>query len=181
MESKEKVTMVKLKDCTKCPTLGKNHVPPSGPPTADIMIVGQSPGEQEVAAGRPFVGPSGELLTYMLDSAGLDMDEVYITNALKCHPPGNRPGSQDELETCFDTWLKGELIASNPKFVIILGKDAYYSVTRGKIPFSHGGIHKTKKRTIITLYHPSYFLRRGDIETFVSFGKELKQLLMEGM
>lgn len=161
--------------CKKCVTLGEDHVPASGNPSAEIMFIGQSPGEQEVKKGKPFVGASGEVLDFFLDELGMTREEVYITNALKCHPPGNRPGHEEELDLCFSTWLKKEIKFLNPKVVVLLGKDAWQSVTGGRIPFEHGKFTKSKKRVFLTLYHPGYFLRRGDIETFIAVAKELKK------
>jgi len=165
-----------VSQCHRCVTLGKDHVPASGNPHADIMIIGQSPGVREVEEGKPFVGPSGELLEFFLDEAGLSREQVYITNALKCHPPGNRPGNPEELEVCFSRWLVKEMKFVNPSIVVLVGKDAWKSVTHGKIPFVHGQSVKGKKRTFLTVYHPAYYLRRGDVESFTKVGKTLKEL-----
>ena len=166
----------KVSQCKLCVTLGAEHVPAEGNPSASVMLIGQSPGVKEVEEGRPFVGPSGEVLDFMLDEAGLDRSQVYITNALKCHPPGNRAGNPEELELCFNTWLVKELKFVNPSIVVLIGKDAWKSVTGGRIEFGHGKITKTKKRSYLTVYHPAYFLRRGDVESFVSVGKILKEM-----
>lgn len=169
-----------VSQCSRCPALGKDHVPSSGPASATIAIIGQSPGVREIEEGAPFVGPCGEMLDFMLDEAGVSREEVYITNALKCHPPGNRRAHPEELDTCFDEWLKKELKFIQPSVIVLLGKDAWQSVTRGKIPFKHGAYTRTSKgRTILTLYHPSYFLRRGDIDSFVGSGTILRQILDE--
>ena len=170
--------ITRLSACSICPALGKEHVPAEGPSNAEIFIVGQSPGVQEVEAGRPFVGPSGEMLDYFLDEAGLDRSDVYITNAVKCHPPGNRAGHPEELRSCFDRWLRKELAFIMPNVVIMLGKDAWQSVSRGKFEFKHGGITKTSKgTTFLTLYHPAYFIRRNEVETFIKAGQILKEIL----
>lgn len=166
-----------LKKCRRCPQLGKDHVPAEGSSPATLMIVGQSPGTAEVEDGRPFCGPSGELVDYLLDEIGIDRSLVYITNAIKCHPPGNRPGDKEELDTCAEHWLSKELKCVNPKIIVMLGKDAWYAVTKGNIPFGNRNVHKGKKRVFVTLYHPSYFLRRGDVEGFVEAGKLLKELV----
>ena len=166
-----------LAKCNKCPELGKEHVPACGNPVADIMLIGQSPGETEVYEKQPFVGPSGELVDYLLDYAELDRMDVYITNILKCRPPGNRPGQPDELACCMKTWMAKELKYVNPAIVVLIGKDAWQTVTGGRIPFKHGTSHKGKKRQFLTLYHPAYFLRRGDLQTFVeNGGAELRRL-----
>lgn len=166
-----------VSQCTLCVTLGAEHVPAVGNPNASVMLIGQSPGKQEVEEGQPFVGPSGELVNFFLDEAGLSREEVYITNALKCHPPGNRAGHPEELEVCFGAWLKKELKFVNPNFIVLIGKDAWKSVTHERIPFAHGKVTKGKKRTFLTVYHPAYYLRRGDAETFVEAGQILRQLI----
>ena len=165
-----------LRQCSKCTTLGQDHVPAEGNPNAEVMIIGQSPGAFEVKEIRPFVGPSGEILDMMLDQAGIAREQVYITNALKCHPPGNRPTNPEELHHCFDNWLVKELKSVNPRIVVLVGKDAWKSVTRELIPFKHGEYVKGKNRIFLTVYHPAFFLRRGDIESFVSVGNTLKSL-----
>jgi DNA polymerase len=143
------------------------------------MFIGQSPGATEVEQGAPFVGPSGELLDWMLDQAGLNRSQVYITNALKCRPPGNRAGHIEELAMCNKTWLRKELKKVAPSLVVLVGKDAWKSVTKGNIPFEHGKVTKTKKRKYLTIYHPGYYLRRGDIEGFVNVGNILRKALDE--
>lgn len=175
-----KATQISLvSKCTLCPALGKDHVPASGPVTADLCFVGQSPGTKEVEEGQPFVGPSGELLDYLLDEIGLSRDQVYITNSLKCHPPGNRAGHPEELDTCFQQWLKRELVLVNPRVVVLVGKDAWQSVTRGKMEWGHGLVTKTSNRAYMSIFHPAYFLRRGDIQTFLEIAPKLKELLDE--
>lgn len=165
-----------VSQCTKCIGLGKDHVPASGNPSAEIMFVGQSPGALEVEHGSPFVGPSGELVDFLLDEAGLSRDQVYITNAIKCRPPGNRPGNKEELNNCYNKWLKKEIKFVNPKVIVLLGKDAWKTVTKEKMLFGHQQVKRTKKRVYLVLYHPSFFLRRGDIESFVGAGKILRTL-----
>jgi len=166
-----------LFNCKKCITLGKDHVPPDGTDQTRVMFVGQSPGANEVEEQAPFVGPSGELLGWMLDEAGLSRDQVYITNALKCRPPGNRAGHEEELATCYKEWLKHEIATVQPVIIVLVGKDAWKSVTKENIPFKHGEIVKKKKRAYMTVYHPGYFLRKGNIEGFVDTGKALREFL----
>lgn len=173
------IYMHKLKQCRECITLGAEHVPADGSVIANIMFIGQSPGQQEVSEQLPFVGPCGELLTFLLDEIGITRDQVYITNALKCHPPGNRPAHEDELANCYSKWLKKEIKVVNPKLVVLLGKDAWKSVTKGKIPFEHGKITKRKTRFYMTVYHPGYFLRKGDIESFIQVGKLIKETIYD--
>ena len=91
--------------CHECPTLGEDQVPSEGDPNADIMIIGRDPGATEVELRRPFVGPCGEIVNYVLDEAGLDRTDIYITNAVKCHTPSNRGPHTEEIRMCARQWL----------------------------------------------------------------------------
>jgi len=169
--------MSKLHKCKACITLGADHVPPDGSPLSDVMFISQSPGAQEVTEQLPFIGPCGEALGFLLDEAGLDRAQVYITNALKCHPPGNRAGHIEELRMCKKLWLNQELKVIQPKLIVLLGKDAWETVTKKNIPFEHGKMSKTKKRAYLTVFHPGYFLRKGNIEEFVKVGNTIREFL----
>lgn len=163
--------------CNLCALLGKEHVPSDGSVGAKLMIIGQSPGAEEVKQGKPFVGPSGELLDFMLDEAGLDRSECYIANCLKCRPPGNRPGSAIETSNCWNTWLRDEIKSVDPKLILLLGRDAHKTVIGNRVEFGHMNELSNKKRHFLMSYHPSYFLRRGEIEAFVRVGVRVKALL----
>lgn len=166
--------------CHACPTLGDNHVPSVGRVNCRLMIVGQSPGAKEVEERQPFVGPCGEMLDYMLDEACLTRDDVYIANALKCRPPGNRPGTAEELSTCFKTWLRYEIKLVEAPLVLLLGKDAATTVLPDGFEFKHGALYQGKTKRFLVSYHPSYFLRRGEEEEFVKIGETIRKLLEGG-
>lgn len=117
-----------LSNCSKC----KLHeyreennykvVIGSGSLDADLMIIGEAPGEQEGIHGEPFIGRAGQLLTKMLESIGLDRDkDVYITNIVKCRPPNNRDPEKDELESCYP-YLRQQISEIKPKAVLCLGR-----------------------------------------------------------
>lgn len=165
-----------VKRCTACINLSQDHVPAEGNAHADIMIIGGSPSPRDVEEGRPFSGPSGELLDMMLDQAGLSREQVYLTNALKCATPGRRLGNTEEFEMCFGTWLRKELKFVNPAVVVLVGVDACNAVTNGRIEFKHGKSVKGKNRTFLTVYSPGYFLVRGNIDDFINVGDVLKKL-----
>lgn len=142
------------------------------------MIIGQSPGAQEVLKGRPFVGPSGDLVELMLDHAEVEREEVYIANAVKCRPIGNRKATPAESANCWQLWLKKEIKRINPRIIMTLGKDAYEVVLNKSVPFEHGGVTKSKKgRKFLISYHPGYFIRRGDVAGFVKMGEILRRLI----
>lgn len=166
-----------LSKCKKCPLLGKDHVPAIGNEFATLMIIGQSPGELEVLERKPFVGPSGELLNFMLDEAGLTREEVYITNLLKCRPPQNRKGYKDEHTNCFGKWLFNEIKLVNPGLILLLGKDAHTIVLPKRMEFRHLAINESKNRSYLSSYHPSYFLRIGRVDKFVEVGGFVKNIV----
>lgn len=169
-----------VEQCRLCPMLGVDHVPASGSPTAQVMFIGQSPGTQEVIQGQPFVGDCGDLLTYVLDEAELSREEVYITNTLKCHPPGNRPGHPDEIKMCRKTWLMDEFLQVRPKIAVLLGKDAFTSFGPPGKKFRHLAEFENAKFgcTFIASYHPGFYLRNATrMEEFIKLGTRLKELL----
>jgi uracil-DNA glycosylase family protein len=143
----------------------------AGPKHARIMLVGEQPGDQEDLAGKPFVGPAGQLLDQVLAEAGIERRAVYLTNAVKhfkWEPRGKRrlhkTPAQREIEAC-GYWLEQELAQVRPEVIVALGSTALKAVlgtshvalkdTLGQ-PIRHGG------RWVVTVYHPSYVLRVPD-------------------
>ena len=117
-------------DCHACPLweLGTQTVFGSGPPTARVMVVGEAPGQQEDRAGVPFVGPSGQLLDEALERAGLQREQVYVTNVVKHRPTAavngrrkNRAPKRSEIKVCAPLWLHRELALARPALVCCLG------------------------------------------------------------
>ena len=123
-------------NCRKCRLHAnrKNPVPGEGGFNADILIVGEAPGRREDEEGRPFVGAAGKLLTELLSSIGLSRErDVYITNVVKCRPPGNRDPKDDEVQAC-TPYLLRQIAMLKPKIIITLGNHA------GKRIFSLAGL-----------------------------------------
>ncbi len=114
-----------IKNCKKCNLYKsrKNSVPGEGPANAKIMIIGEAPGEKEDEMGRPFVGAAGKLLTNLLEERGLKRSQVFITNILKCRPPGNRDPAPQEVEACKDYLIK-QIKIIKPKIIVTLGRHA---------------------------------------------------------
>ena len=110
----------------------RNFVFGEGNPSADLVVIGEAPGAEEDASGRPFVGRSGQLLDKILLAAGFAREEVYICNILKCRPPGNRNPLQDEIGSCMP-WLLGQLQIVKPKVILILGKVAANTIFENKL------------------------------------------------
>ncbi|BAA79385.2 uracil-DNA glycosylase [Aeropyrum pernix K1] len=114
-----------VRRCTRCPLHAtRTHaVPGEGPGEAGVMVVGEAPGRMEDRLGRPFVGPAGKLLDSLLELAGLSRGEVYITNVVKCRPPGNRDPREEEIEACLP-YLVEQISLIRPRLVIAVGRHA---------------------------------------------------------
>jgi uracil-DNA glycosylase len=134
-------------------------VPGEGSPTADVMLVGEAPGASEDEQGRPFVGRSGRLLDELLAAAGLDREQVYITNVVKARPPGNRDPRADEVAHHM-AWLEVQLALIQPRLVVPLGRHALSHFTTGvKISEVHGTVLRERGRVLFPMYHPAAALR----------------------
>ena len=149
-------------NCRKCRLweTRTNVVIGVGNRNADIMFVGEGPGQQEDLQGEPFVGPAGKLLDKMLASIGLDREKVYIANIVKCRPPGNRDPHDDEQEACMN-YLRYQLMLVKPKIIVCLGRIAATAIIDKdfKITRHHGQWTERKGYWFIATYHPSALLR----------------------
>jgi len=167
----------KIKNCIKC-SLGKTRtkfVFGSGNPKADIMFIGEAPGADEDLQGLPFVGRAGQLLTKLLKVVGLNREEVYICNILKCRPPNNRKPLPSEIELCKPYLLKQiELI--KPKVIVALGATAIEGLLnlKKKMGELRGKIIFFNKIPVIITYHPAALLRNPNWES--DFIEDLKLL-----
>jgi DNA polymerase len=167
--------------CRNCPLCGgrTNTVPGEGNADApDIMFVGEGPGADEDAQGRPFVGEAGQLLTKMIDAMGYRREEVFITNIVKCRPPNNRPPLPEEMEACLP-YLRQQIGLIKPKTIIgmgatavkgLLGKTAGITRLRGTWQ-EYDGIR------LMPTFHPSYLLR--DPSKKKEVWQDLQQVLKE--
>jgi uracil-DNA glycosylase family 4 len=152
-----------LGDCTRCKLHGlgrKQIVFGVGNPAADIMFVGEAPGADEDTQGIPFVGKAGQLLTKMIAGMGLQRDEVYIANVLKCRPPGNRDPQPDEVESC-EPFLFQQIASIQPKVIIALGAFAARTLLKTQDPISRmrGRVYDYRGAKLIPTFHPSFLLR----------------------
>mgnify|MGYP000235117237 CR=1 FL=1 len=111
--------------CTRCPLYSSRTraVPGEGPLNASIMFVGEAPGRSEDLEGRPFVGSAGKLLDSLLSSIGVERGGVYITNVVKCRPPGNREPFDSEVRAC-NPYLRRQISIIKPKIIVALGRIA---------------------------------------------------------
>jgi uracil-DNA glycosylase len=139
-------------------------VPGEGSPTAEIMFIGEGPGFHEDQQGRPFVGAAGQLLTEMLRVINLRREDVFITNVVRCRPPGNRDPLPDELQAC-DTYTQRQIAVLDPKLIVTLGR---YSMARfvgqGPMRELHGRTREWNGITCLAMYHPAAILRTPTVE-----------------
>ncbi len=131
-----------------------------GNPNAELMFIGEAPGEQEDLLGEPFVGPAGKLLDDMLEIIDLDRSKIYIANILKCRPPHNRDPQPQEMNSC-RPWLDRQLALIRPRMIVCLGRIAATSLIRPdfRITREHGQVFEISGRLIMATFHPSALLR----------------------
>lgn len=153
-----------IKSCTRCDLYrSRTHaVPGVGDRTADWMVIGEGPGADEDRQGEPFVGRAGKLLDQMLLAIGLMRAEVYITNIVKCRPPGNRDPRPEEAAAC-ENYLRRQIRLIQPKIILAVGRIAAHNLLqtdqrvgalRGKrFEYADTGI------PVVVTYHPAYLLR----------------------
>jgi DNA polymerase len=131
------------------------------------MFIGEGPGFHENEQGRPFVGAAGRFLEELLAKIGMQRSEVFITNVVKCRPPGNRDPMVEELEACGD-YLERQIQSINPKVIVTLGR---FSMARflpnAKISAVHGQAMQVRGRLIVPMYHPAAALHQGSLRPVI--------------
>lgn len=150
-------------ECTRCKlcTLGRRQIVFGvGNPAADLMFVGEAPGEEEDRQGEPFVGRAGQLLTKIIEAIGLSRADVYIANVIKCHPPGNRNPEPDEVASC-EPFLFRQIDVIKPKVIVPLGKFAAQSLLKTTDPITRlrGRVYQYRGAKLIPTFHPAFLLR----------------------
>jgi len=142
----------------------KRSVPGEGPADAKIMFIGEGPGFNENEQGRPFVGQAGNFLNELLAAAGLQREEVFICNVVKCRPPGNRDPQPAELEAC-TKYLDRQIEAINPKVIVTLGR---FSMAKflplARISSIHGHASVVEGRMIVPMFHPAAALHQPNLK-----------------
>lgn len=130
---------------------------------ADLMFIGEAPGRNEDFQGEPFVGAAGKLLDRLLGEVGIDRDDVYIANVLKCRPPGNRDPRPDEIDSC-KGYLRRQLELIDPRVVMTLGNFATRLLLKRTTGITRlrGQIYPWWHRHLIPTFHPAAALRGGD-------------------
>ncbi len=155
--------------CEKCPLAASRTlaVPGEGPASADIMFIGEGPGFHEDQSGRPFVGAAGNFLEELLQGIGLQRQDVYITNVVKCRPPGNRDPQPEETGAC-SAFLERQIELINPKVIVTLGR---FSMARwfpsARISRIHGQARQAGSRLIVPMYHPAAALHQPSLKDTV--------------
>jgi uracil-DNA glycosylase len=148
--------------CTKCPLAETRTqvVFGVGDPHADLLFVGEGPGEQEDLRGEPFVGRAGGLLTSLIEGIGLDRSRVYIANVVKCRPPGNRTPEREEIETC-SPFLFRQIAVIQPRVIVALGAVAARCLLQMNEPMARlrGQWLDYRGIRVAVTYHPAYLLR----------------------
>lgn len=155
--------------CTECKLhlSRKNAVPGEGPAGAALMFIGEGPGFHENEQGRPFVGAAGHFLEELLAGIGLTREQVYITNIVKCRPPGNRDPQGPEIAAC-SKYLERQIDAINPRVIVTLGR---FSMARfmpeARISTVHGRARTINGRVVVPMYHPAAALHQPALRRVV--------------
>lgn len=148
--------------CTKCPlhATARNPVPGTGNPNAEVMVVGEAPGQSEDEQGLPFVGAAGQLLTKILAAVDLRREDVWICNVLKHRPPGNRNPVPDEVNAC-TPFLIRQFEIIKPRIILALGTFAAQTLLDTKLAIGklRGQLHRFHGVPLIVTYHPAALLR----------------------
>lgn len=136
-------------------------VPGEGNPTADVMFIGEAPGKNEDLQGRPFVGQAGKLLDELLAGIKLQREDVFIGNAIKHRPPGNRDPKPEEVAHQWP-WLRDQVEAIHPKLIVLLGRHAMDTFLPGcQISADHGRGKRYRGQVFYPVYHPAAALYNG--------------------
>ncbi len=158
-----------VRECTRCRLheTRTKAVPGEGDASTEVVFVGEGPGEHEDRQGRPFVGASGALLTELIGSVGWQRQDVFITNVVKCRPPGNRDPQPDEIEAC-GVHLRRQMEVLDPAVVVTVGKHSLERFRPGdRISRVHGSTRPIDPATGVrsglafAMYHPAFALYQG--------------------
>jgi DNA polymerase len=147
-----------------------------GNPNARLVLVGEAPGREEDLQGEPFVGEAGQLLNRILLAMGMQREEVYLCNVLKCRPPDNRDPNPEEVATC-EPFLIRQLAAIRPQVIVGLGRFAVHSLLKTKTPISRlrGEWQRYQGIPLMPTYHPAYLLRNPEAKRDV--WEDMKEVL----
>ena len=169
-----------IKGCNKCKLCKtrQNIVFGTGNKQAKLMFIGEGPGADEDRLGEPFVGRAGKLMNLAFETLGIDRNEVYIANVVKCRPPGNRNPEDDEAIACLN-YLRNQVILVHPEIIVLLGSVALKNIL-GKeygITASRGKWLEKKGIKYMPTWHPAALLR--DETKKIDFIKDLQKVVEE--
>jgi uracil-DNA glycosylase len=158
----EDLRLKEIGNCTRCKLhkTRKTIVFGEGNPAAELMLIGEAPGADEDAQGRPFVGRAGQLLMQMIKAIGFQRGDVFIANVLKCRPPENRNPEPDEISQC-SPFLWKQISMIQPKVIIVLGTFSAQLVLNSKSSISslRNRVYEMPFGKVVATYHPSFLLR----------------------
>ncbi len=177
-DSLEKIA-AEVRGCPLCKLARtrKNAVPGEGQLAAKIMFVGEAPGRSEDEKGRPFVGAAGRILDDLLQKAGIERSQVFITNVVKCRPPNNRVPEDDEAAAC-RPYLDRQIALIKPKVICILGRTAYASLLGGSsITTNRGKIVEKAGQKYFLTFHPAAAIYNKSL--LAALEADLKKLAKE--
>lgn len=157
-----------VRGCTKCQLskIRKNAVPGEGNPKAELLFIGEGPGQNEDKEGRPFVGEAGKFLEEMLGLIKMTRKDVFITNVVKCRPPNNRDPLEEEVDVCTRNYLFRQIREIKPKLIITLGRHSmrtFFPQIRS-ISSVHGKAYKKAGQVYLILYHPAAALYQQSLK-----------------
>lgn len=172
-------------ECRKCPLCEtrNNVVFGTGNEKAEILFVGEAPGENEDLQGEPFVGRGGKLLDLYMGGIGLDRSEnIYIANMLKCRPPKNRDPKPEEMDLCID-WLRNLVHIMRPRIIVCVGRISAQRLISPdfRVTKDHGIFYEKNGTLMMGTFHPAALLRdprkKGDcLEDFMRLQDKIKEL-----
>lgn len=193
MSSEEGISEIEkeVENCRKCELwkTRKNPVPGGGAIPPRVMFIGEAPGFNEDQQGKPFVGRAGQVLDELLEMIGLKREEVFITNVLKCRPPGNRDPQPEEIKAC-TPYLDRQISLLKPKIIVALGNFATsyimerFGMKMESIGKVHGKVFKISNlmlsAKIIPMYHPAVVLRNPNLRaSLVEDFRVLKEVMQK--
>jgi uracil-DNA glycosylase len=177
-----KVVHGQIRGCTQCALhVGRTKtVPGDGPGDALVMFIGEAPGFHEDQQGIPFVGAAGRLLNELLEKAGIQRGQVFITNVIKCRPPGNRDPEADEVAAC-KAYLDEQIEIIAPRVIVTLGR---HSMARAfpeeKISLVHGQARRVGDRVYFPMYHPAAALHQPSLRGLIEADFVRLRALLDG-